>query len=65
MKFRFLNESFHRQNLLQKFQVATKLLSEFHQSSTGQSSSQVVLQDVALHESTTPPIENIVRGNTF
>jgi len=29
MSFIFLNETFHRQNLLQKFQVATEFSSEF------------------------------------
>jgi len=65
MSFRFLNETFHCQNLLQKFQVTTEFSSEFRQSSTGESSSHAVVQDIALHESTTPRIDNIVRGNTF
>jgi len=49
MKCGFLNESFHRQNLLQKFQVATEFSSEFHQSSTGQSSSQAVVRPKDLN----------------
>ena len=39
MSFRFHNETFHRQNLLQKFQVAKEFSSEFRQSSTDESSS--------------------------
>ncbi|QCD82024.1 hypothetical protein DEO72_LG2g2357 [Vigna unguiculata] len=63
MSFRFHNETFHRQNLLQKFQVAIEFSSEFRQSSTGESSSHAIVQDVALHQSTTPQIENIVRDS--
>jgi len=55
----------HRQNLLQKFQVAKEFSSEFRQSSTYESSAHAIVQDVGLHQSTSPGIEDIIRGNAF
>jgi len=65
MSFRFHNDTSHRQNLLQKFQVANEFSSEFRQSSTYETSAHAIVQDVGLHQSTSTRIENIVRGNTF